>query len=375
MMAVTGADGFLAWHVRVRRRAQQQPEAVAVTRRTFESPERLAAALDGVDTIIHLAGVNRAANDEEVHVGNIQLAQKLAQALSAIGRPMHVVYGNSIQSRSDNPYGRGKRRAGKIIADAVGAAGGTFVDVVLPNIFGEHGRPAYNSFIATFCHEIANGGKPRVIQDRSVPLLHAQTAAALLIEAAARREDHEVAPAGSEHRVSAILARIVEYHDKYRSGQIPALPDDFSTNLFNTYRSYMFPHHFPFSAGVNADKRGELFETVRFHGGAGQTFVSTTVPGATRGDHFHLNKVERFFVIAGTADIALRRVYSDEVVRFRIEGRDRCFVDMPTMWVHNISNVGDRDLITMFWSDQLLDPESPDTYWEHVDAAEVQGED
>ena len=42
------------------------------------------------------------------------------------------------------------------------------------------------------------------------------------------------------------------------------------------------------------------------------------------------------------------------------------FVDMPTMWVHNIRNVGDRELLTMFWADQLLDAGRPDQYPEKV---------
>ena len=118
---------------------------------------------------------------------------------------------------------------------------------------------------------------------------------------------------------------------------------------------------------MHEDERGALFETVRVHGGTGQTFVSTTRPGQTRGDHFHLNKVERFFVLAGNAEIALRRVYDDRVVRFRLSGSDHAYVDMPTMWVHNITNVGSDDLVTMFWTDQLLNPETPDTYWESTE--------
>ena len=366
-IAITGANGFLGWHTAVRLRAEHKGDAVLLGREEFVDSERLAVALAGVETVIHLAGVNRAASDEEVEAGNAGIAQTLAEAVVRGGRPVHVVFGNSVQALLDNAYGRGKAKAAQILKDACVAVDGTFVDVRLPNLFGEHGRPAYNSFVATFCHEIAQGREPSVTGDRQVPLLHAQDAAEVLIGSAANRSSFVLAPQGDPHGVSEVLGMLMGFHERYVEGQIPALPDKFSVDLFNTYRSYMFPQHFPFRGAVHADQRGELFETVRVHGGTGQTFVSTTVPGVTRGDHFHLSKIERFFVIKGTAEIALRRVHDDQVVRFHVKGGERCFVDMPTMWVHNITNVGEDELVTMFWADQLLNPAAPDTYWEPVD--------
>ena len=107
-------------------------------------------------------------------------------------------------------------------------------------------------------------------------------------------------------------------------------------------------------------------EAVKAHGGAGQTFFSTTRPGVTRGQHFHLAKVERFVVVRGEAEIALRRVLHDDVVRFRVSGRDPVVVDMPTMWAHSITNVGSDELLTLFWANEVFDPARPDTYAETV---------
>ena len=109
---------------------------------------------------------------------------------------------------------------------------------------------------------------------------------------------------------------------------------------------------------------------VRAHGGQGQTFVSTTRPGITRGEHFHLRKVERFVVLSGRARISLRRLFSEEVVSFDVTGGDPSVVDMPTMWAHNITNTGSDELTTLFWTQELFDPAAPDTYAEPVgDAA------
>ncbi|WP_026818195.1 NAD-dependent epimerase/dehydratase family protein [Arthrobacter castelli] len=367
-VAVTGGHGFLGWHTAVRLRALYDIEPVLLRREDFADPSGLSTALSQVDTVIHLAGVNRAGTDDEVESGNMQIAEVLAEALTEAGGRHHVVYGNSIQSELDNPYGRGKARAGEALKSALMTTGGSVANVLLPNLFGEHGQPYYNSFVATFCHEIAHGRKPEVTGDKEVRLLHAQRAADLLIESSLRRENHQRTPEGDSFQVSEILIRLIDFDDAYGQGQIPALTDPFTIDLFNTFRSYLFPQHFPFRPNVNADERGELFETVRMHGGTGQTFVSSTVPGAVRGEHYHLNKIERFFVLKGTAEIALRRVLDDEILRFRITGDEHGFVDMPTMWTHKISNVGEDELLTMFWTDQLLDPAAPDTYREHVES-------
>jgi UDP-2-acetamido-2,6-beta-L-arabino-hexul-4-ose reductase len=136
--------------------------------------------------------------------------------------------------------------------------------------------------------------------------------------------------------------------------------------LFNTYRAALFPNHYPIALTAHADERGRLVETVRAHGGQGQTFVSTTRPGITRGEHFHLGKVERFVVLSGRARISLRRVCTDEIVSFDVSGEAPAVVDMPTMWVHNITNIGDTELTTLFWTHSLFDPDNPDTFWEPV---------
>lgn len=370
-LALTGGFGFLGWHTACRLHALRGIDASRLGRVAMTDPERLREEIAAADVVLHLAGVNRAESDETVYDGNVALATAVAEAIVAADRPVRVVYANSIQADFDNPYGRGKARAATILRSAAAKVGGSVADVLLPNLFGEHGRPRYNSFVATFCHAIAHGETPTVTGDKEVPLLHAQGAAQCLIDAMTGTEDAKVRPEGNHRRVSDVLDLLVGFHELYSRGEIPPLTEPFLIDLFNTYRSYVFPDLFPLHPQVYADARGELFEMARSHGGTGQSFVSTTRPGHTRGDHYHLHKVERFFVVKGEAEIALRKLLTDEVLRFRVSGADPGFVDMPTMWVHNIKNVGESELITMFWADQLLDPTNPDQYPEKVEAEET----
>ena len=155
----------------------------------------------------------------------------------------------------------------------------------------------------------------------------------------------------------------------YTAGDIPPLLCDLDVDLFNTLRAAMFPSHYPIPLGARSDGRGSLVEVVRSHGGQGQTFVSSTRPGLTRGEHFHLRKIERFVVLAGRATIRLRRLFSPEIVTFTVSGVQPCIVDMPTLWSHNITNTGSSHLTTLFWTNELFDPDRPDTHPEPVAVA------
>lgn len=363
-VAITGGYGFLGWHTACRLRALHGVEPLRLGRAELQDAALLDAALSQTDAVIHIAGVNRAETDDAVEFGNVEIAQRLADALTRQARPVDVVFANSTQHELDNPYGRGKRRAAHLLRGVVAAAGGAFADVVLPNLFGEHGRPAYNSFVATFAHEVAHDRMPTVSGDRQIPLLHVQGAAESLIVAVS--DGRDAAPEGEPRGVCEVLDQLLAMHELYRLGEVPPLLSRYDVDLFNTYRACRFPQMFPLAPQLHADDRGELFEAVRAHGGTGQAFVSTTVPGAIRGDHYHLHKIERFLVVKGEAEISLRRLLHDEVITFRVSGDQPAFVDMPTLWVHNIRNVGDTELVTMFWADQLLDPVNPDQYPERV---------
>ncbi len=361
---LTGAEGFLGWHLRCRAHATTDHEVVAVGRSEWH---RLSELVTDVDAVIHVAGINRAADDELVD-GNVALAQGVADALDGTSSKV-LVFANSIQVGNGSAYAAGKEQAATVLRTAAGRNGGRFVDVHLPNLFGEHGRPGYNSFVATFVDRAISGERPE-IAERPIELLHAQGAAQALLDALDPASPDTVRPVAHPTTVRAVWDALERFHATYvPSADVPAMADDFERDLFNTYRAALFPSHYPLALTPRSDQRGRLVETVRSHGGGGQTFVSTTVPGVTRGIHYHLHKIERFVVLDGDAVIRLRRMFHDEVLEFPVSGDRPAVIDMPTMWSHEITNVGDRVLTTLFWTDSLFDPESPDTIHEPVVAA------
>lgn len=359
-VALTGSGGFLGWHVRVLLRALGWPEPTRITGTDLADPAALAVKLAGADRIVHLAGVNRG-SPVEVAGGNVRLAGALAEGVRRCATPpATLVFANSVQAGNGTPYGDSKAAA----ADILGHLPVPLVDVRLPNLYGEHGRPFYHSVVATFARLLAQDRPLEVHEDRELDLVHATDAAARLVDAPPGGSWDARLPA-LRTTVQGLADRLAALAAAYRPGDLPALADRHDVRLFNTYRSHCFPARYPMPLTPRADARGELVETVRSHG-VGQSFFSATRPGVTRGDHFHLTKVERFVVLRGSAEIRLRRVGDDAVVRFPVDGDHPVAVDMPTMWAHSITNTGPGELLTQFWANELFDPARPDTYPEPV---------
>lgn len=366
-IAITGPEGFIAWHTRCALRARNGGgDVIHLAEREFADPGLLDSALADADAVIHLAGVNRASDDDTIARVNPWLAEQLVASLERLDKSIPIVYGNSIHSRGDTVFGVAKRRSGEILEAWGKRSGAPIADVVLPNIFGEHGTPFYNSVVSTFCHLLSVGEEPEIQIDRELPLLHVQRAASILVDAATAGTEGEIAPAGNVLTVTELLDKLRPMRDAYRAAVLPDLGDPFTRDLFNTFRSYTFPQQWPIHPQVRADDRGELFETVKAPGGQTQVFFSTTNPGFTRGQHFHLHKVERFLVLRGSGSIRLRKLFTDDVVEFPVTGDRPAIIDMPTMWVHSITNTGDDELVTLFYADEVFDPEYPDTYPEEV---------
>jgi UDP-2-acetamido-2,6-beta-L-arabino-hexul-4-ose reductase len=363
-VVVTGAAGFIGWHTRVRLRALGGFEVVPITHEDFAG-ETLVQAVTDADVVIHLAGINRA-SDAELEFGNLAITERLLDALKAAGSQASVVYADSIHSASDTPYGRGKRSAGAALQAWGGSSGAKITVARLPNLFGEHGRPNYNSFVATFASRVAAGEIPEINVDHPIPLMHVQDGVAAMIAAWTTDSEGILEPHGTSLMVSEVRNKFLAYHELYQNGDIPALHNDMDVALFNTLRAAMFPTAYPFRPTPRSDQRGTLVESVRVHGGQGQTFVSSTHPGFVRGEHFHLRKIERFQVLSGRAVIRLRRMLTDEVIDFEVNGDEPSVVDMPTMWAHSIKNVGTEELVTLFWAHELFNPKAPDTYPEPV---------
>ena len=343
-----------------------RPEVTVVPadRSAFADIASLRRFVSGCDTIIHLAGMNRGADDEIIHV-NVGLADALVDACRAENITPHIVFASSTHIFRNTRYGDAKRQCSEILRRWSREEGAVFTNLILSNIFGENGRPFYNSVISTFCYQLARDERPQIEVDAAYDYLHCYDVAENLMNILQNKPNHDVFLQGRNMSVSEILGRLTLFDVNYRGGVIPDCQDRFDLSLFNTYRSHLYPSFYPRLSEIRSDNRGDLFEVTKSLGG-GQSFISTTRTGITRGNHFHFHKVERFCVIEGEALIQIRRLFDDSITSFAVSGRKPCSIDMPTLHTHSITNAGKHDLITLFWSNEIFDPSRQDTFVETV---------
>ena len=150
------------------------------------------------------------------------------------------------------------------------------------------------------------------------------------------------------------------------NGIIPNLTNEFDKNLFITFCSYLDDNFFPRYFDVHEDNRGSFSEVVRSKS-KGQFSYSVTKSGVIRGEHFHTRKIERFIVISGKAEIKIRRVNEKKIKKFLIDDSRPSYIDIPVWSTHNIKNIGNNDLITLFWINEHYDEEDHDTFHELVE--------
>ena len=344
----------------------------------FENGVRLRSFVKQCDVIVHLAAMNRHPEPQVIYDTNIRLVKQLIAAMETEKVTPHVLFSSSTQEERDNEYGKSKREGRGLLEQWAVRSGASFTGMVVPNVYGPFGRPGYNSFIATFCHKLTHGEQPEVLQDGSVKLIYVGNLCKHIIgkiQSVCHLNtpliERDEIPHDFERKVTEVLELLSIYKNLYfDKGFIPALKDRNEVNLFNTFCSYMdFSSVYPRKLEKHEDARGVFVETVKL-GIGGQVSFSTTVPGITRGNHYHTRKIERFTVIKGRARIQLRRIGTEEVLNFYLDGSEPSYVDMPVWYTHNITNIGDEDLYTQFWINEWHDPEDGDTYFEPCDKNE-----
>jgi len=362
---VTGSKGFIGKNL-----------IVALKRRSdFElweydldcAPMELEGKLPFADIIFHLAGVNRPERVDEFQEVNVELTKRICRTLRQLKRNPLLVFSSSTQAALDNPYGVSKRKAEGVVF-AFGSETDAPVAVFrLPGVFGKWCRPNYNSVVATFSYNIAHD-LPISISDpgREVEMVYIDDVVSAFIGVMnGLHPSQENFFYNVEPRYTVTLGKLADtircFRESRNTLQIPAFSDRFTRCLYATYLSYLPPNGFGYALEQRGDQRGELVEVVKSIP-FGQIFVSRTRPGSVRGNHYHDTKVEKFAVLDGEAVIKFRHILGSDVIEYPVSGKKFQVVDIPPGYAHSIENVGQTDLIVLFWADEIFDPAFPDTY-------------
>lgn len=340
----------------------------------FQSDEKLRQFVKQCDVIVHLAAINRHPDPKVIYETNLKLLSQLIETMETVQVSPHVLFTSSTQEEKDNAYGKSKREGRLLLGQWAKQNNASYTGMVVPNVYGPFGRPDYNSFIATFCHKMTHGETPQVIQDSDVRLIYVGNLCDHILEKIREVKASEFplieqddVPYDFEHKVTEIQYLLNKFKELYfEQGYIPELKSRNQINLFNTFRCYIdTDRHFPVKLVKHVDSRGVFVETIKT-GVGGQVSTSTTLPGITRGNHYHTRKIERFTVIKGKARIQLRKIGTKEVLNFYLDGNEPSYVDIPIWYTHNITNIGTDELYTQFWINEWYDPKDPDTFFENV---------
>lgn len=369
-IGITGQAGFVGTHLyNTIAFFPDEFQRIDFQKEFFENESKLNEFVSQCDVIVHLAAMNRHNDPQVIYDTNLGLVQKLVQSLVATNSKSHVLFSSSTQEEKDNLYGKSKKEGRELMINWANNSEGNFTGMIIPNVFGPFGHPNYNSVVATFCHKLTHNELPKIDSDGDLKLIYVgELVDSILSEIRSKKGKPEVlVQHTSESKVSQLLTILESYKTQYQdNGIIPAISNTFELNLFNTFRCYMdIATHFPVKFVEHTDPRGSFVEIIRL-GVGGQVSFSTTVPGITRGNHYHTRKIERFAVIKGKALIQLRRIGTDEVLDFYLDGDEPAYVDMPIWYTHNIKNIGDEILYTNFWINEFYDANDPDTYFENV---------
>jgi UDP-2-acetamido-2,6-beta-L-arabino-hexul-4-ose reductase len=319
------------------------------------------------DFVFHLAGVNRPKEQGEFMEGNFGFTSTLLEALKRHDNNCPVMLASSIQAELDNPYGVSKKAGEDLLFHYGKEVGADVLIYRFPNVFGKWCRPNYNSAVATFCNNIAND-LPIQVNNRSanMTLVYIDDVVKELISALEGKPNRvgEFCMVPVEHKITLgeIVDLIYSFKESRKNILVPDLSDSFTKKLYSTYLSYLPEDQFSYPLKMNVDERGSFTEFLKSND-RGQVSVNISKPGITKGQHWHHTKNEKFLVVSGKGVIRFRKIDEEKVHEYFVSGEKLEVVDIPVGYTHNIENLGETDMVTVMWVNEVFDPEHPDTYF------------
>lgn len=367
-IVITGANGFIGKNMMAHLLAQGHNNIFAVTRETTE--EQLVAKLTEATFIYHFAGINRPVNETEFMGGNRNFTSKIVEILKQSNSTCPILFTSSTQAECDNAYGASKRAGEKLIRQYAAETGATTYIYRLPNVFGKWCKPNYNSAVATFCHNISHGleitvNDPSVVMNLVYIDDVIEEFTTALQGHANKVNDFFEIPQVYNKQLGEIVELIYAFKNSREERAIPIMTESFTKALYSTYLSYLPVDQFSYPLKMNVDNRGSFTEFIRT-ADRGQISINISKPGITKGNHWHHTKNEKFLVVSGHGVIRFRKINTDEVIEYFVSAEILEVVDIPVGYTHNIENLGDTDMVTVMWVNEIFDPERPDTIFLEV---------
>jgi len=360
---VTGSGGFIGKNLLQHIKELDGCSALTFTRDS--SLDELQALVNQADAIVHLAGENRPDDESAFAKVNAGLTQTICDAIRATGRKIPLLLASSIQADKDNPYGQSKLAAEQYAKALAEETGNPTYIYRLPNVFGKWCKPNYNSVVATFCYSIAHD-LPIQINDPSTQLRLVYVddiVVHFLSTIHAPTDGLSMPQITPEHSTS--LGELAEQIRAFGNCRTTLISEQVGVGLvralYSTYLSYLESKQFAYTLPQYGDERGVFVEILKTKE-SGQFSFFTAGPGVTRGGHYHHSKTEKFLVIKGQARFGFRHIVTNETFKIDTNGDVSMVVETVPGWTHDITNIGDDEMVVLLWANEIFDRDRPDTY-------------
>ena len=360
---VTGAEGFIGKNLVVRLNELEVFNVITYVRDETECS--LKAKLSDADVVIHLAGENRPLSKDGFRQGNFELTNRLCSFMSDIDEKLPLIMTSSVQASLDNPYGASKLAAEKSVQNMANIHGNPVMIYRLPGVFGKWCKPNYNSVVATFCSNIANG-LPIEVHDAQhlLNLVYIDDVISSILDVLGSKFSQGVSRNVISPEYSITIGELAKTIEGFKHSRDTLVSDRVGSGLmralYATYLSYLSTSEFAYPLIGHVDKRGMFVEMLKTQD-SGQFSFFTAHPGITRGGHYHHTKSEKFLVVKGKADFGFRHISSGETYRIQTSDKQPRVVETIPGWTHDITNIGNDLMIVMLWANEIFDRENPDT--------------
>lgn len=322
------------------------------------------------DFVFHLAGVNRPENPEDFMKGNFGFTSGLLDCLKTNKNKCPVVITSSIKAAEESDYGKSKKAGEDLMFEYEKETGARALVYRLPNVFGKWCRPNYNSAVSTFCNNVANDLEITVNDPKTeMTLVYIDDIVNEFLKALEGKANKKEKYCEIETIYKTTLGEIVDLIYSFKESRetllIPNMKNGLTKKLYSTYLSYLPEDKFDYELKMNIDERGSFTEILKTFE-RGQVSVNISKPGITKGNHYHYTKNEKFVVVSGTGVIRFRKLGTDKIIEYKVSGEKIEVIDIPVGYTHNIENIGNTDMVTIMWVNEIFDKENPDTYFMEV---------